>query len=129
MSNRTIDDVFVKNLRAGHTATASEAAGAAVNLGAAGLSVPNVDPMAERDVTAIAGTPTLDGVIQGSDDGTTWSTAGTFAQMTAVGRQIISLKRFRQYRSGATTIGGGTPSLTYSDKLIGIASERPVTQP
>lgn len=129
MSNRTIDDIFVKNLRAGHVVTASEAAATGVDLG---VLNPNAEPMVERDVTAVAGTtPSLAGTIEGSNDGTTWADAAQTAMpaITAVGRQIISLKRFRRYRSGATTITGTSPSFTYSDKIIGIASERPVTQP
>lgn len=124
MNNRTIDTVFVKNLRASHVASGSEGAAAGVDLGA---SCPNSEPMAERDVTAVSAPTSLNGTIEGSNDGTTWALAGTFPQIVGVDRQIITLKRFRRYRSGATTIVG--TSFTYSDKLIGIASEQPVTQP
>jgi hypothetical protein len=129
MSNRSIDDIFVKNLRASHVETSSQAAATGVDLGALN---PNAEPMCERDVTAVAGTtPVLNGTIEGSNDGTTWADAAQSAMpaISTVSRQVISLKKFRRYRSGATTITGTSPSFTFSDKIVGIASERPVTQP
>jgi VCBS repeat-containing protein len=66
-------------------------------------------------VTAASGTnPTLDITIQGSDDGTTFYTLGTFAQKTGVAseKKAFEAPPFVRY---ASTIGGtDTPSFTYS---------------
>lgn len=68
------------------------------------------------DVTARSGTtPTLDVVIQTSHDGTTWRTAHTFTQVTAVGQQRVSVPIDRFVRA-AWTVGGTTPNFTFSIK-------------
>lgn len=66
------------------------------------------------DVTAASGTtPTLDVTVEGSRDGSTWYTLGTFAQKTAVSteRKSFPCDRFVRTRR---VIGGTTPSFTYS---------------
>jgi hypothetical protein len=66
------------------------------------------------DVTARTGTtPTLDVTIQTSYDGTTWRTAGTFTQATAVGAQRSSFNIDRFVRA-IWTVGGTTPNFTFS---------------
>jgi len=69
------------------------------------------------DVTAIGGTPTLDPTVEWSHDGVAFFPSDppdAMAQLTAVSRAV---KRFDvkgpQYRI-VWTIGGGTPSLTFS---------------
>ena len=80
------------------------------------------------DVTASSGTPTMIVDIQGSIDGTTWVTLGTFGNngyvagtpataptnltgTTVTKRGVLSSMPYLRYNS---TIGGGTPSVTYS---------------
>lgn len=67
------------------------------------------------DVTAASGTtPTLNVTVEESDDGTTWRQVGTFAQKTAVSNErksfAISAPKYRV----TWTIGGTTPSFTFS---------------
>ena len=64
-------------------------------------------------------TPTLDVTIQTSADGTTWRSAGTFTQVTAVGSQRASFSLDRFVRA-AWTVGGTTPNFTFS--IIGDAA-------
>jgi hypothetical protein len=46
----------------------------------------------QLNVTAVSGLgPSLDVVIEDSLDGTNWNVVGTFAQKTAVGREVINL--------------------------------------
>lgn len=81
----------------------------------------------EVDVSAVGGTPTMVIDIEGSNDGTNWVVIGKIGSdgytsgskeaapvvITGVGtfRAILPAARYVRYRS---TIGGGTPSLTYS---------------
>jgi hypothetical protein len=75
-----------------------------------GASVANLT----LDVTVRSGTtPTLDVTIQTSADGTAWRTAGTFTQATAVTSERKSFNLDRYVRA-AWTIGGTTPSFTFS---------------
>lgn len=72
---------------------------------------------AQLNVTAATGTgPTLDVIIQDSvDGGATWNTIGTFAQATAVNRQVINITTpFTPLLRVSWTIAGGTPSLTFA---------------
>ncbi len=65
-------------------------------------------------VTAASGTsPTLDVTVQTSADGSTWYSAGSFAQLTATGseRKTFALDRYVRLR---WVIGGTTPSFTFS---------------
>lgn len=65
---------------------------------------------------------TLDVIIEGSDDGSTWVTAGTFAQHTqpvaAVLERINITKNYRQYRAVAT-LAGATPDFAFGVYLVG----------
>ncbi len=71
---------------------------------------------AQLNVTAVSGTPTLDVVIEDSvDGGATWNTVGTFAQKTAVSREVINITGlFGDQIRVRWTIAGGTPSLTFA---------------
>lgn len=65
-------------------------------------------------VSARSGTsPTLDLTVQTSRDGSTWYTAGTFAQATATGteRKTFALDRYVRVR---WVLGGTSPSFTFS---------------
>lgn len=66
------------------------------------------------DVTAASGTsPTLNVTVETSHDGTTWRSAGTFTQATAVGQQRAAFNIDRFVRA-SWTIGGTSPSFTLS---------------
>lgn len=70
----------------------------------------------QLDVTVASGTtPTLDVLIQDTLDGTNWNTIGTFAQKTAVSREVINVVTpFSDRIRVQWTIGGTTPSFTFS---------------
>lgn len=66
------------------------------------------------NVTAASGTsPTLNVTIQTSNDGSTWRSAGTFTQATAVSSQRATFNIDRYVRA-TWTIAGTTPSFTFS---------------
>jgi hypothetical protein len=68
------------------------------------------------DVTAASGsTPTLDVEFQGSDDGTNWTSVVSARRFTATGVDVEPSfgSSFRYYRY-SYTVGGGTPSFTFS---------------
>jgi len=66
-------------------------------------------------VTARSGTnPTLDAAVQTSADKSTWRTLGSFTQATAVGSERKSFAGCDRYARVASTIGGTTPSFTFS---------------
>jgi hypothetical protein len=68
---------------------------------------------AQLDVTAASGN--LDVVIEDTVDGSTWNTVGTFAQKTAVGREVVNVSApFSDRVRVRWTIGGVTPSFTFS---------------
>lgn len=71
---------------------------------------------AQLHVTAASGiTPTLDVVIEDTLDGTNWNVVGTFARLTAAGREVINVTTLFADRLRARwTIGGTTPSFTFS---------------
>lgn len=71
---------------------------------------------AQLDVTAASGTgPTLDVVIEDTLDGVNFNTIGTFTQRTAAGRQVLDISAaFSDTLRVRWTIGGGTPSFTFS---------------
>lgn len=84
-----------------------------VDLGAGALR-------AQLNVTAASGTtPTLNVLIEDSLDGTNWNTVGTFAQKTAVSREVINVTApfVNNYLRASWTIGGTTPSFTF-DVLV-----------
>lgn len=74
------------------------------------------------DVTAASGTsPTLNVVIQASDDGgTTWFDlpGGTFSQKTAVSNQAIQIATFGDTIRAKWTIVGVSPSFTFAIKAV-----------
>lgn len=77
------------------------------------------------DVGAVTGTtPTNDVKVQSSDDNTNWFdvTGATFAQLVTasanVGIRLISFQGQRRYHRLVTTIGGTTPSFTFSGGFI-----------
>lgn len=105
-TNRSKVDTFV----ASATFTAS---GQNAGLGGYG----SVDVLrVQLDVTAVSGTsPTLDVVIEDTLDGVNWNTVGTFAQKTAVGREVINITTpFSDRLRVRWTIGGTTPSVTFA---------------
>ena len=70
----------------------------------------------QLDVTAVAGTtPTLNVLVEDTLDGTNFNTIGTFAQRTAVGREVINVTTpFADRIRISWTVGGATPSFTFS---------------
>lgn len=70
----------------------------------------------QLDVTAASGTsPTLNVVIEDSLDGVSWNAVGTFAQRTAVGREVINITTpFASRIRARWTIAGTTPSFTFA---------------
>lgn len=72
---------------------------------------------AQLNVTAASGTtPNLVVLIEDSvDDGATWSTVGTFAAKTAVGREVINITNpFGPKLRVSWTVTGTTPSFTFA---------------
>ena len=66
------------------------------------------------NITAASGTtPTLNVTIQTSHDGTTWRSAGTFTQATAVSSQRSAFNIDRFVRA-TWTIAGTTPSFNFT---------------
>lgn len=66
-------------------------------------------------VTAASGTlPTLDVEIQTSPDGSTWTAVASFTQKTTTGSQHKLFAPLDRYVRAACTIGGTTPSFTFS---------------
>jgi hypothetical protein len=96
----------------------SLAASAARTTSVAGTAVEVGDAADVRlllDVTAVAGTPTLDVTIETSFDGSTsWRSLGTFAQKTAVSSERKSFGGCDRFVRANWVIAGGTPSLTFS---------------
>lgn len=70
----------------------------------------------QLNVTAAVGTtPTLDVVLEDSLDGTNWNVIGTFAQRTAVGREVLNVTApFTGTVRARWTVGGTTPSFTFA---------------
>lgn len=72
---------------------------------------------AQLNVTAASGTtPTLDVLIEDSlDGGVTWNTVGTFAQKTAVAREVVNITvPFADTLRVRWTVAGTTPSFTFA---------------
>jgi hypothetical protein len=101
---------LTETLAASAARTASGDSGASKGWGAARTI------RAQVDVTAASGTsPTLDVVVEDTLDGTNWNTIGTFAQKTAVGREVINITgAFSDTVRVRWTVGGTTPSFTFS---------------
>ena len=70
----------------------------------------------QLNVTAVTGTvPLLDVVVQDTVDGTNWNTIATFAQATAVTREVIRVTTaFTDQLRVVGTIAGTTPSFTFA---------------
>lgn len=75
------------------------------------------------EVSAVAGTsPTLDVRLQDSADGTNWADTGAaFTQTTAVGVKRLVANNVGRYVRAVATIGGTTPSFTFSLLAVGKA--------
>ncbi len=79
------------------------------------------EALAELNVTAVAGTsPTMTVSFQTSDDGADWYDMGTaFAAVTAVSKPAaLKFTNFGQFVRAVWTIGGTTPSFTFTLKLV-----------
>lgn len=71
------------------------------------------------DVTAASGTsPTLDVKIQVADPNGAYYDLASFAQKTAAGREAKQIANFGQNAKIVYTIGGTTPSFTFSVTAI-----------
>lgn len=80
-----------------------------------------LEAFAALDVTVVSGTtPILDVKVQTSDDNIDWYDAGSaFAQITAASKPaVLKLTNFGNYVRAVWTIGGTTPSFTFSLKLV-----------
>ena len=70
--------------------------------------------------SAGAGSPTLDLVFEtSSDGGTTWYTHTTIAQITTVSNVRVALTNFGSDCRVKYTLGGTTPSMTFSLRFKG----------
>lgn len=66
-------------------------------------------------VTVVSGSsPTLAVVVEHSDDEVLWNTLGSFASVSAAGRSALRLPGALRYVRVRWTLGGGTPSFTFS---------------
>lgn len=67
-------------------------------------------------VFAKSGTaPTLDVTIEHSDDGATgWAAAASFAQVSAIGWQVIDIASLKQHVRVKTDVGGTSPSFNFA---------------
>jgi hypothetical protein len=75
---------------------------------------------AQLNVSAASGTtPTLNVLIEDSvDGGATWNTVGTFAQKTAISREVVNVVApFTDLLRVSWTIGGTTPSFTFEVRI------------
>jgi hypothetical protein len=82
-----------------------------------GWGVPSVARF-QLHATAASGTsPTLDVVVEDTLDGTNWNTVASFAQLSAVGRQVIDVTTlFAERIRVRWTVGGTTFSVVaYSE--------------
>ena len=81
------------------------------------------DVVAYLNVTAVSGTtPTMDIVLQDSPDNVTWYDipTGAFTQATAISAQRIVATQLGGYVRAVITIGGATPSFTFSLDVAGV---------
>lgn len=110
-SNRAAD-AFTLHASAAETASGQSAG---VDCGAYG------EAQALLNVTAVSGTsPTLTVKFQTSDDGTDWYDLGeSFAQQTAVNKPaVLKLANIGRHLRAVWTIGGTTPSFTFTLKVV-----------
>lgn len=70
---------------------------------------------AQLNVTAMSGVAvTINVVVQDSLDGSNWNTIGTFAEKSAVGREVINITApFADRVRVSWTIAGTSPSVTF----------------
>ena len=72
------------------------------------------------DIAAVDGTsPTLDLVIETSPDKVNWFEHTTFTQKTDAGKDLLTLSHLGKFIRARWTIGGTTPSFTFSVALVG----------
>ena len=95
------------------------AASAARTTSASGAHIQTRDDDTARltlNVTASGGTgPTLDVDVETSSDGSSWSTAGSFAQATGTGSQRLVVSNLDRFVRANWSIGGtGGPTFTFS---------------
>jgi hypothetical protein len=112
-----IDAVELKASAAETTSTnGAEKSDARIASLKSGIAVLTVGP--------VSGTsPTLDVQIQGRDSASgTWETLATVPTITAAGTYIVNLEHFRSRMRYVSTIGGTSPSFTYS--VVALALER-----
>ena len=111
------------------TLVASQARTATLTTGAFDVGPEVTKLVAYLSVTAASGTsPTLDVKIQDSPDGNTWydigsgtgSGTGLFVQATAATTQVkdITTRNFGRYIRAVNTVGGTTPSFTFSVQVV-----------
>jgi len=94
-----------------HNAAALTASGNSSSLDVKKTPVAGVP--VEVVVTAVSGTtPTLDLVVQESDDDSNWNDVVTFKQITGTGRWGGLVQSKKRYLRLARTVGGTTPSFT-----------------
>ena len=107
-----MSDIQQANIPASTVTLLASAARTATVTGTAvkGLSAERLLVM-QLNVSAASGTsPTLDVVVQDTVDGSNWNTIATFAQATAVTREVIRLTTaFTDQLRVVGTIGGTTP--------------------
>ena len=107
-----MSDIQQANIPASTVTLLESAARTATVTGTAvkGLSAARLLVM-QLNVSAASGTsPTLDVVVQDTVDGSNWNTIATFAQATAVTREVIRLTTaFTDQLRVVGTIGGTTP--------------------
>lgn len=73
--------------------------------------------------TAATGTsPTLDVSLEESDDGESWSavTGSAAPQLTAEGHRVIGASASKKLIRVTSTVGGTTPSVTYSVAVLAL---------
>lgn len=79
------------------------------------------------DVTAVSGAgATMTASVQWSHDGTAWhdcDPANNFTAITAVGKKVKLFDMLAPFYRLAWTIGGTTPSLTFSARAYVVAAE------
>ena len=88
----------------------------------------------QLDVTAASGTtPTLDVLVQDSTDGVNFFTLATFAQAVTIAHTVqrvnMSTNKPLDKLRVSYTIGGGTPSFTFSVTAIAMAKVASDRQP
>lgn len=118
MPERPIQDYVEEDLAPSAARTASDNSSEFTGYGRASTL------RAQLDVTAVSGTgPTLDVLIEDSVDGANWNTIGTFAQKSAVSREVINISSVFADRIRARwSVGGTLPSFTFS---VRVASQSP----